>query len=158
MFTRLLAGKGFDFRTWRVVDGEFPDSVTDAEGWLITGSKHGVYEDHAFIAPLEQFVRDAFAARVPVAASASATRSWRRRSAARSRSSPAAGPSAGHRIRFRRRDADPERLAPGPGGRAAAAARVIASTPFCAYAGFAYDDRGSRSSRTPNSPTISSPA
>jgi hypothetical protein len=37
-----------------------------AEGWLITGSKHGVYEDHPWIPPLEQFIRDAYAAHVPV--------------------------------------------------------------------------------------------
>jgi GMP synthase-like glutamine amidotransferase len=45
---------------------EFPASVHDAEGWLITGSRHGAYEDHPFIKPLEQFVRDAHAAGVPV--------------------------------------------------------------------------------------------
>jgi len=57
MFARLLDGHGFTFRTWNVVDGDFPDAVTDADGWLITGSKHGAYEDHAFIPPLEQFIR-----------------------------------------------------------------------------------------------------
>ena len=66
MFARLLDGHGFTFRTWRVVEGEFPASVHDADGWLITGSRHGVYEDHPWIPPLEQFIRDAFAARVPV--------------------------------------------------------------------------------------------
>ncbi|ESW59927.1 MAG: glutamine amidotransferase [Rhodobacter sp. CACIA14H1] len=66
MFARLLDGHGFAFRTWKVVEGEFPASVHDADGWLITGSRHGVYEDHAWIPPLEQFIRDSFAARVPV--------------------------------------------------------------------------------------------
>lgn len=66
MFARLLAGHGFDFRTYRVVDGELPASVTECDGWLITGSKHGVYEDHAWIAPLEAFIRASFAARVPL--------------------------------------------------------------------------------------------
>lgn len=66
MFARLLDGQGFTFRTWRVVDGEFPASVNDADGWLITGSRHGVYEDHAWIPPLEQFIRDAYAAHVPL--------------------------------------------------------------------------------------------
>lgn len=66
MFARLLAGHGFTFRTWRVVDMEFPASVHDADGWLITGSRHGVYEDHPFIKPLEAFIRDAYAAHVPV--------------------------------------------------------------------------------------------
>ena len=57
-FARLLAGKGFEFQGWNVVDGVFPDRVEDADGWLITGSKHGAYEDHDWIAPLEEFIRD----------------------------------------------------------------------------------------------------
>lgn len=58
MFADLLAGRGFRFTTWNVVDDIFPDNVTAAEGWLITGSPHGVYEEHGFIAPLEDFVRE----------------------------------------------------------------------------------------------------
>jgi GMP synthase-like glutamine amidotransferase len=66
MFQRLLAGRGLTFRTWHVEEMEFPESVHDAEGWLITGSRHGAYEDHPFIKPLEGFIRDAYAAQVPV--------------------------------------------------------------------------------------------
>ena len=66
MFAQLLAGHGFQFRTYRVVDGVFPVSVRDCAGWLITGSRHGTYEDHAWITPLEQFIRDCFAAHIPM--------------------------------------------------------------------------------------------
>ena len=66
MFARLLDGHGFAFRTYKVVEGEFPASVTDCDGWLITGSRHGAYEDHAWIPPLEDFIRASFAARVPM--------------------------------------------------------------------------------------------
>ena len=66
MFARLLAGHGFTFRTYRVVEGELPKGVSECQGWLITGSRHGVYEDHPWIPPLEQFIRDCFAAHVPV--------------------------------------------------------------------------------------------
>ena len=66
MFTRLLAGRGFDFRTWHVEGMEFPAGVHEADGWLLTGSRHGAYEDHPFIPPLEAFVRDAYAAGVPM--------------------------------------------------------------------------------------------
>lgn len=66
MFARLLAGHGFTFRTYKVVEGEFPASVKDCDGWLITGSRFGTYEDHAWIPPLEQFIRDSFAAKVPM--------------------------------------------------------------------------------------------
>ena len=66
MFAQLLDGHDFTFTTFRVLEGQFPASVTDCNGWLITGSRHGVYEDHPWIAPLEDFIRAAFAAHVPV--------------------------------------------------------------------------------------------
>ena len=65
LYSDLLAGRGLSFRTWSVVDMEFPEDVGDAEGWLITGSKHGAYEDLPFIPPLEDFIRAAYAAGVP---------------------------------------------------------------------------------------------
>lgn len=58
MFARLLDGHGFTFRTWNVVDMDFPEDPGDADGWLITGSRHGAYEAHAFIAPLEALIRE----------------------------------------------------------------------------------------------------
>lgn len=45
---------------------EFPEDVHDADGWLITGSRHGAYEDLPFIPPLEDFVRKAYDAEVPM--------------------------------------------------------------------------------------------
>jgi len=66
MFARLLHGHGFTFRTYPVVNGTFPVHVTDCDGWLITGSRHGVYEDHPWLPPLEQFIRDSLAALVPM--------------------------------------------------------------------------------------------
>lgn len=66
MYTRLLDGHDFTFQTWSVVDMEFPNSVDDAVGWLISGSKHGAYEEHAFIAPLEAFVREIAASDHPM--------------------------------------------------------------------------------------------
>jgi GMP synthase-like glutamine amidotransferase len=66
LFQRLLAGHGFTFQVWRVVDMEFPSGPADADGWLITGSRHGAYEDHAFIPPLEDLIRAISAADVPL--------------------------------------------------------------------------------------------
>ena len=66
LFAQLLEGNGFTFRSFRVVDGVFPTTVRDCDGWLITGSRHGAYENHPWIAPLEQFIRDSFAAHVPM--------------------------------------------------------------------------------------------
>ncbi|MEM9796074.1 MAG: type 1 glutamine amidotransferase [Pseudomonadota bacterium] len=62
MFATLLAGQGFTFRAWDVEAMDFPDSPDDADAWLIPGSRHGAYEDHAFIAPLEDFIRAIHAA------------------------------------------------------------------------------------------------
>ncbi|WBU64516.1 type 1 glutamine amidotransferase [Paracoccus aerodenitrificans] len=66
MFMRLLAGQGFDFRVYLVEEMQFPESVRDAEGWLLTGSRHGAYEPHLWIPPLEKFIRDAYDASVPM--------------------------------------------------------------------------------------------
>ena len=66
MFVRLLAGRGFDFLSWHVEAMEFPASVHDADGWLLTGSRHAAYEDHPFIPVLEDFIRRAYVAHVPL--------------------------------------------------------------------------------------------
>ena len=58
MFARLLAGHGFEFASYDVEDNVLPDSPRECDGWLITGSKHAVYEDHPWIAPLEAFIRE----------------------------------------------------------------------------------------------------
>jgi GMP synthase-like glutamine amidotransferase len=66
IFHTLLAGHGFEFADFAVVDNQFPDSVDDADGWLITGSKHGAYEDHTWIPPLEAFIREIVARGLPL--------------------------------------------------------------------------------------------
>jgi len=66
MFGRFLADQGFTFETFDVVDMAFPDSVTACDGWLVTGSRHGAYEDHPFIPPLEDFIRAARDRDVPM--------------------------------------------------------------------------------------------
>ncbi len=60
MFAELLKGHGLSYRTYAVVDGEFPDRPDECDGWLITGSKHGAYEPLDWIPPLEQFIRDVY--------------------------------------------------------------------------------------------------
>lgn len=59
LYGRLLNGHGhdFEFETFSVVDMQFPLGPDVADGWLISGSKHGAYEDHAFIPPLEDLIR-----------------------------------------------------------------------------------------------------
>ena len=66
MFTTLLDGHGFTFETWDIENQQFPQSVSQADGWLITGSRHGVYENHPWIKPLETFVRQAYETHIPM--------------------------------------------------------------------------------------------
>jgi GMP synthase (glutamine-hydrolysing) len=66
MFARLLDGHGLTFTTWDVEAGRFPSGPEAAEGWLITGSRHGAYEDHPWIPPLEDLIRGIIASGRPL--------------------------------------------------------------------------------------------
>lgn len=141
LYATLLKGRGLTFQTWSVVDMEFPAEVSDAEGWLITGSKHGAYEALAFIPPLEDFIRAAYDADVPQV-----------------------GICFGHQIIAQALGGRVEKYADGwsvgavdydMGGDALSlvawhqdqvvekpeAARVLSSTAFCQYAALVYGDR-----------------
>lgn len=140
-FERLLAGNGFEVQGWNVVEGVFPGSVQDADGWLITGSRHGVYEPHDWIPPLEEFIRAVYADGRPMI-----------------------GVCFGHQIIAQALGGKVEKYAGGwsvgrteydMNGRPYAInawhqdqvvekpeeATVIARTEFCKYAGLRYDDR-----------------
>ena len=56
------AGPGLSFRAYAAHDGEIPASPTECDAWLITGSKHGVYDDLPWIEPLKACLRAARAA------------------------------------------------------------------------------------------------
>lgn len=66
LFERLLDNQGFTFETYPVVDGDFPEGPDTCEGWLITGSKHGAYDDLPWIPPLETLIRDVYAVGRPL--------------------------------------------------------------------------------------------
>lgn len=57
MFSEFLGPASFDYASYFVVDGHIPDDPCAADGWLITGSRYGVYEDYPWIRRLEEFVR-----------------------------------------------------------------------------------------------------
>ena len=60
MFEALLgaADPALEFATVRVVAGEMPASPGQADAWLVTGSRHGVYDGLPWIEPLKAFLRD----------------------------------------------------------------------------------------------------
>ncbi|MCC6002198.1 MAG: type 1 glutamine amidotransferase [Pararhodobacter sp.] len=138
-FARLLAGHGFTFTTWRVLDGAFPPDVSHCDGWLITGSRFGAYEDHAFIPPLEQFIRAALAARVPVAGvcfghqiMAQALGGTVQKYAGGWSVGPTEYSFEGARVALNAWHQD-QVITPPPG------ARTVAHNPSCAHAALAYD-------------------
>lgn len=58
MFVNLLGAHELDAQVWSVIDGQYPDDINAVDGWLVTGSKHGAYEDLPWIAPLENLIRE----------------------------------------------------------------------------------------------------
>ena len=66
MFQTLFSGHNFDFVSYDVENMVFPRSPVEADGWLITGSRHGVYEDHKFIKPLERFIKRIEEEKIPL--------------------------------------------------------------------------------------------
>ena len=141
MFRRMLGGRGFDFLTWNVIDGDFPQSPYDADGWLVTGSKFSVCDDHPWIRRLEDFLRRCCAEGPPVVGICfghqalakalggtveQAEQGW---GVGRSRYDTGDGPlflNAWHQDQV-------TKLPPG--------ADVIGTSPFCRFAILAYGDR-----------------
>lgn len=66
VFARFLGGNGFSFESYTVHEGDVPADPHLCDGWVISGSKFGAYEDHDWIAPLEELVRAIHAAKVPL--------------------------------------------------------------------------------------------
>ena len=56
----------YTFHGWTVYEGELPDAPDAVDAWIISGSKYGVYEDHAWLDPLKAFIRAIADAHVPL--------------------------------------------------------------------------------------------
>ncbi len=54
MYEELLAGHGFQFTHYDVRNGEFPTTTDVVDGWIVTGSKNGAYEDLPWINALKE--------------------------------------------------------------------------------------------------------
>jgi GMP synthase-like glutamine amidotransferase len=70
MFETLFADQpnsaDFCFSTVPVIDDVFPQTVDDHDGYLVTGSAFGVYDDAPFIPRLMMFIQKIFAADKPL--------------------------------------------------------------------------------------------
>ena len=68
MFIALLGitSDSFVFKVYESCDGEFPVDANECDGWIITGSKHGVYEDLAWIPKLSQLIVEISRAKIPL--------------------------------------------------------------------------------------------
>jgi len=60
------ADPSIEFLVVSLVNGELAEDPFDADGWLVSGSRHGVYEDLPWIEPTMQFLRACLAQSVPV--------------------------------------------------------------------------------------------
>lgn len=67
VFADLLRPHGIEIEAWDVTAGPPPD-VDACAGWLVSGSPDSTYEPLPWIAPVEQFLRDAVDARAPLVA------------------------------------------------------------------------------------------
>lgn len=69
MFERLFgaAAPDWQFRDYAAFQGELPASARECAGWLVTGSRHGVYDGLAWMEHLKGLLREAVDLGVPVA-------------------------------------------------------------------------------------------
>ena len=65
MFESLL-GDRLRLRDYSLVDGVFPESATENDGWITTGSPHSVYEDVPWIVGLADLTRQIVDSGVPL--------------------------------------------------------------------------------------------
>jgi GMP synthase (glutamine-hydrolysing) len=141
MFARLLDGNGFSFETHMVVENKFPDHIHAHEAWIITGSAHGAYEPHAFIPPLEDFIRETYTAGIPMAGICFGHQIMAQALGGKVVKFEG-GWGVGH-TQYRMADAQRAILAMHQDQvvEKPADAEIIASTDFCANAGLAYKGR-----------------
>jgi len=68
MFERLVGGAApsFVFARYAALDGEIPDSPESCDGWIVTGSRFGVYDDMPWMRDLKAFLRRAVEEGSPV--------------------------------------------------------------------------------------------
>lgn len=66
LLARTSTGTAIELVSVPVYEGEFPRSVHDYDGYVITGSYAGVYDAYPWIPRLMQFVREAYQSAIPM--------------------------------------------------------------------------------------------
>jgi GMP synthase-like glutamine amidotransferase len=68
MFEQLLgqAQSELDYAAYSWVRGQMPSSIYECDGWLISGSRYGVYDELDWMAPLQDFIRELAQAGLPL--------------------------------------------------------------------------------------------
>ena len=56
----------FEFKTFNILDDEFPKDHLECDGWIVTGSPHGVYEDHSWIPTVSRLINNVYEANLPI--------------------------------------------------------------------------------------------
>ncbi|MEY8250977.1 MAG: hypothetical protein RPR91_01210, partial [Colwellia sp.] len=58
--------KIFEFKTFNILDDEFPKDHLECDGWIITGSPYGVYEELPWMKTISQLINDIYNASLPL--------------------------------------------------------------------------------------------
>jgi GMP synthase-like glutamine amidotransferase len=68
MFRRLLdsVDGALELGVYSVLDNEYPAEINECDGYLLTGSKTGVYDSAPWLEALQEFVRRAYLSQVPL--------------------------------------------------------------------------------------------
>lgn len=151
MFERLVGGvaPSFSFARYAVLDGQLPDSPTACDGWIVTGSRFGVYDDLPWMGALKAFLRRAVEAGTPVVGICFGHQILAEAFGARVVKSDRGWGVGPHRYEtvaaeswmqpplpaFTLNAMHQDQVETLPDG-----ARVLASSPFCPYAALAYGD------------------
>ncbi len=56
----------FKFKTFNILDSVFPENHLECDGWIVTGSPHGVYEEHSWIPKVSDLINDIYHAKIPI--------------------------------------------------------------------------------------------
>ena len=58
--------KVFEFKTFNILDSVFPKDHLECDGWIVTGSPHGVYEEHSWIPVVSDLIKNIYKDSLPI--------------------------------------------------------------------------------------------